>query len=86
MKISIAILVLVEIFSASLCFSQYDNVWMLGNHYGNPAIYPKFGADFIPGYLDTFSLFRPMPFFMTNTAGWAAPVTRSEASELMCGS
>ena len=41
---------------------------MLGHNYGNPSIYPRSGLDFTSGSPDTFSLFRPLPFFLTNAS------------------
>lgn len=50
-------------------FSQVDkrdNIWMLGG--ATPLGYPKFGVDFNMGSADTFSLQRPMGFFLTNSS------------------
>ena len=62
--IFLSILIIIELQS----MGQYNNIWMLGHNYGNPSIYPRSGLDFSLGNPDTFSLFRPMPFFLTNAS------------------
>jgi hypothetical protein len=46
--------------------TKRENIWMLGAA-AAPG-YPQFGIDFNSGFADTFSLQRPMAFFLTNAS------------------
>jgi hypothetical protein len=46
--------------------SKRENIWMLGMA-AAPG-YPQFGVDFNSGNADTFSLLRPMAFYLTNAS------------------
>jgi hypothetical protein len=64
-----AALILLLFIKSNFLFSQEskrDNIWMLGA-IAAPG-YPQFGIDFNSGNADTFSLLRPMAFFLTNAS------------------
>lgn len=56
---------IVFLFLCTTAKAQLQNTWMMG-HFLNPTL-PKCGLDFSNGAADTFSLFRPMPFYITNS-------------------
>ncbi len=66
MKIKVAILIAIEIAIAFKSLCQYNNVWMLSDTYG-PG-YSLYGINFNNGIPDTFSIYRPMYFFNTNSS------------------
>jgi len=65
---NIFIIVIIYLFLPITIYSQYNNIWLLGTKYGQYQTYPKYGLNFFNNQPDTFTHFRAMPFFLTNSS------------------